>query len=114
MTRRGAGGGYRPGMAVTRPMTSVPDGGAALPADEDPRPALLPDVALAAALTAFAQLDLGLDLDNSTRFGPQGAVVLCSLFATGALAFRRRAPLATMLVVAAAVAGPTVDARYGR
>jgi hypothetical protein len=41
-------------------------------------------------------------------------VVLCSLVATGALAFRRRAPLATMLVVAAAVAGPTVDARYGR
>jgi signal transduction histidine kinase len=33
-------------------------------------------------------------------------VVLCSLIATTALAFRRRAPLATMLVVAAAVAGP--------
>jgi signal transduction histidine kinase len=67
---------------------------------------LLPDVALAAALTAVAQLDLRLDFDNSTRFGPSWAVVLCSLVATAALAFRRRAPLATMLVVAAAVAGP--------
>jgi signal transduction histidine kinase len=66
----------------------------------------LPDVALAAAFTAFAQLDLRLDFDNSTRFGPAWAAVACSLVATAALAFRRRAPLATMLVVAGAIAGP--------
>jgi len=80
-------------MAATRPAAST-------------RPPFLPDVALAAAVTAFAQLDLRLGLDNSTRFGPQWAVVLCSLVATGALAFRRRTPLGTMLVVAAAVSAP--------
>ena len=104
MTRRGPPWRYRPGMAVTRPMTS-PDGVVVPAADGTARPVLLPDVALAAALTAFAQLDLRLALDNSTRFGPPWAVVLCSLVATGALAFRRRAPLAMMLVVAGAVAG---------
>ena len=108
MTTRGQLRGYGPGMAVTRPVTSeevaTRDAPPAVPGPQ--RPVLLPDVALAAAVTAFAQLDLRLDLDNSTRFGPSWAVVLCSLVATGALAFRRRAPLATMLVVAAAVAGP--------
>jgi signal transduction histidine kinase len=94
-------------MAVTRPASTQADVAPAGPTGQPPvRPALLPDVALAAALTAFAQLDLRLDLDNSTRFGPQWAVVLCSLVATTALTFRRRAPLATMLVVTAAVAGP--------
>jgi signal transduction histidine kinase len=94
-------------MAVTRPAASVPPD-VVLPAAVAPatRPALLPDVALAVAVTAFAQLDIRLGLDNSTRFGPMWAVVLCSLVATAALAFRRRAPLATMLVIAAAVAGP--------
>jgi DNA-binding NarL/FixJ family response regulator len=94
-------------MAVTRPAASVPPD-VVLPAAVAPatRPALLPDVALAAAVTAFAQLDIRLDLDNSTRFGPMWAVVLCSLVAIAALAFRRRATLATMLVIAAAVAGP--------
>jgi signal transduction histidine kinase len=91
-------------MAVVRPVVRRRDD--VVVAAPGPRPALLPDVALAAALTAFAQLDLRLDLDNSTRFGPQWAVVLCSLVATAALSFRRRAPLATMLVVGAAVAGP--------
>ncbi len=101
-------------MAVTRPVDRVrdeapDDGGARSPAAPGARwPGLLPDVALAAALTAVAQLDLRLDFDNSTRFGPTWAVVLCSLVATAALTFRRRAPLATMLVVAAAVAGPEV------
>jgi signal transduction histidine kinase len=94
-------------MAVTRPAVSMRDDAVAGTPDPTPgRPALLPDVALAAAVTAFAQLDLRLDFDNSTRFGPQWAVVVCSLVATAALAFRRRAPLATMLVVAAGVAGP--------
>src|SRR3954452_14052382 len=70
------------------------------------KPDLLWDITLAVALTVFAQLDLRLDLDNSTPFGPQWAVSLCTLVATGALAFRRLAPLATALTVAAAVAGP--------
>jgi signal transduction histidine kinase len=95
-------------MAVTRPATSADvatvDGATSAPVPR--RPVLMPDAALAAALTAFAQLDLRLDFDNSTRFGPSWAVVLCSLIATATLTFRRRAPLATMLVVVAAVAGP--------
>src|SRR3978361_1392501 len=96
-------------MAVARPAQSVPHAASPDPdsgAGGTRREALLPDVALAAALTAFAQLDVRLDLDNSTRYGPQWAVILCSLVATSALVFRRRAPLATMLAVAAAVAGP--------
>jgi signal transduction histidine kinase len=94
-------------MAVTRPAENTrEDVVGARTAGAPVRPALLPDVALAAAVTAFAQLDLRLGLDNSTEFGPQWAVVLCSLVATAALAFRRRAPLATMLAVAAAVTGP--------
>ena len=70
------------------------------------RPTWLTDVALAAALTVFAQLDLRLDLDNSTPFGPPWAVTVCTLVTTGALALRRRAPLATAVTVAAAAAGP--------
>jgi signal transduction histidine kinase len=94
-------------MAVTRPAASMsPDVVRPAAAAPAARPALLPDVALAAAVTAFAQLDIRLDLDDSTRFGAMWAVVLSSLVATGALAFRRRAPLATTLAVAAAVAGP--------
>src|SRR3954463_15648813 len=83
-------------------------GQAALPtAPREPRrPDLVWDVALAVALSVFAQLDLRLDLDNSTPYGPPWAVAVCTLVATGALAFRRRAPLATALTVAAAVAGP--------
>ncbi|NYJ04152.1 sensor histidine kinase [Petropleomorpha daqingensis] len=89
-------------MAVgTQEQAPLPTG------DGEPRrPDLLWDVALAVALTVFAQLDLRLDLDNSTPFGPSWAVAVCTLVATGALAFRRRAPLATALTVAAAVAGP--------
>jgi signal transduction histidine kinase len=95
-------------MAVTRPAvsTSVAIGDSPARDPRGRRALLLPDVALAVALTAIAQLDLRLDFDNSTRFGPMWAAVVCSLVATAALSFRRRAPLATMLVVAAAVAGP--------
>ena len=89
-------------MAVgTEPQAEVP-----ARTGEPRRPDLLWDVALAVALSVFAQLDLRLDLDNSTPFGPSWAVAVCTLVATGALAFRRRAPLATALTVAAAVAGP--------
>lgn len=64
------------------------------------------DVSPAVALSVFAQLDLRLDLDNSTPFGPPWAAAGCTLVATGVLALRRLAPLATVLVVSAAVAGP--------
>jgi signal transduction histidine kinase len=94
MTRRAAAGAYGPGVADSGPAVSVRD------------PALLPDIALAAALTAFAQLDLRLDLDQSTRFGASWAVAVCTLVVTGVIALRRRAPLATVLVVVAAMAGP--------
>jgi signal transduction histidine kinase len=70
------------------------------------RPDLFWDVVLAVAVTVFGQLDLRLDFDNSTLYGPPWAAVLCTLAATGALVLRRRAPLATAAVVAAAVAGP--------
>jgi len=106
MTLERVRGGYGPGMAVIRPAASLDvasrDGTVPLAR----RSALLPDIALAAAATAVAQLDLRLDFDNSTRFGPMWAAVLCSLVATAALAFRRRAPLATMLAVGAAIAAP--------
>lgn len=69
------------------------------------RPALA-DVALAAALTVFAQLNLRFGIDGSTPFGSTWAVDLCTAVATGALAFRRVAPLGTALTVMAAVAGP--------
>jgi signal transduction histidine kinase len=101
--------GTRPAASPRAPAPGEPsdDALAAVPALEARRrSALLPDVALAAAATAVAQLDLRLDFDNSTRFGPTWAAVVCSLVATAALTFRRRAPLATMLVVGAAIAGP--------
>ncbi len=103
---------YVPRMVAGGPATGVrsdapADAAASAPgAGASARSALLTDVAIAAAVTAFAQLDLRLDLDNSTPYGPPWAVVVCTLVATGALAFRRLAPLATMLAVATAVAAP--------
>src|SRR3954470_9364472 len=69
-------------------------------------PASAPDVLLAAVLTVFGQLDVRFDIDLSTPYGSPWAVALCTAVATGALAWRRRAPLATALVVAVALAGP--------
>src|SRR3954470_25077557 len=112
MTCRRGSGRYGPGVATSGPAADVRGttpaeiSSAATGRELPARSALLTDVALAVALTVFAQLDLRLDLDNSTAFGPQWAVSLCTLVATGALAFRRLAPLATALTVAAAVAAP--------
>ncbi len=64
------------------------------------------DLALAGVLTAFAQLDLFLNFDQSTHYGSTAVVAVATAIATGALAFRRRAPLATACVVAIAVAVP--------
>jgi signal transduction histidine kinase len=64
------------------------------------------DVLLALGVTAFALLDLWLDLENATHYGPDVATALTTVIAGSALAFRRRAPLATVCVVAGAVAVP--------
>ena len=71
------------------------------------RPAgLLPDVVLALAITVFAQFDVAFDLGNSARYGPMPPLVVSTAVATLALAWRRVAPLATAVIVAAALAGP--------
>jgi signal transduction histidine kinase len=71
--------------------------------DEAP---LIPDVVLAVALAAAAQLDLRFNLDNSTPYGSAFATSVVVTVATLALAWRRRWPFATLCVVAGAVAGP--------
>ena len=60
------------------------------------------DGLLALALTVFAQLNLRFHLDQSTTYGPAFATGVTTAAATGVLALRRRAPLPTMVAVAAA------------
>jgi signal transduction histidine kinase len=62
-------------------------------------------------MVVFTQLDFWLDLDNSVHYGPDLAAATVILIASSALAFRRRAPLATLCVVAAALAGPELAGR---
>jgi signal transduction histidine kinase len=64
------------------------------------------DVLLAVALTVFAQLDLRFNIEAATHYGSEVVAALVTAVATLALAFCRRAPLATACVVAVAVAGP--------
>jgi signal transduction histidine kinase len=64
------------------------------------------DCLLALALTAFAQLDLWLNIEDATHYGPQGVVAAATAVATLALALRRRAPLATACLVGVAVGVP--------
>jgi signal transduction histidine kinase len=66
----------------------------------------LADVLLAVVVMVFALVDLRLDLENATHYGPDLATVCTTIVATGALAFRRIAPLLTVSVVAVAVAAP--------
>jgi signal transduction histidine kinase len=119
MTRDGSSHEYFPAMALSGPAAGVPGSDRArlpLPWTRGlwargsgarvPAVPASPDVALAAVLTVFAQLDLRLGIDGSTPFGPTWAVDLCTVVATAALAFRRVAPLATTLTVVVAVAGP--------
>jgi signal transduction histidine kinase len=61
------------------------------------------DGLLALALTIVAQLDLWLNIEDATHYGPQGAVAAATAVATLSLALRRRAPLATAALVAVAV-----------
>ena len=96
--------GTFPGM-LSGPTTDVAPAGTS-ESEAPRRPDLFWDVVLAVAVSVFALLDLRLGFDNSTPYGPPWAVAICTLVATAALAFRRRAPLATAVTVAAAVAGP--------
>ena len=92
-------------MLVPGATTDVSPSGTSGP-EAPRRPDLLWDIALAVAVSVFAQLDLRMGFDNSTQYGPQWAVAICTLVVTGALALRRRAPLATAVTVATAVAAP--------
>ncbi len=75
------------------------------------RPELLADGLLALALTVFAQLNLRFNIDGSTHYGPPFAAAVATGVATAALALRRRAPLLTVCVIVAAVAGPELVTR---
>jgi signal transduction histidine kinase len=69
------------------------------------------DGLLALVLTAFGQLNLRIHLDGSATYGPAFGSAVATAAATGVLALRRRAPLLTMVSVAAAVAGPELFTR---
>jgi signal transduction histidine kinase len=73
---------------------------------EGSRPELVSDGLLALAVLLFAQLDFWFNLDNSVHYGSDLTAAIVILVASSSLAFRRRAPLATVCVVSAAVAGP--------
>ena len=66
----------------------------------------LGDALLAVVLTAFGQLNLRFNIDGSTRYGPSFATAATTVIATAAIALRRRAPLLTVCLVTAAMAGP--------
>lgn len=66
----------------------------------------MPDAVLAIGLAVAAQLDLRYNLDNSTHYGSDFASAVVVLVATISLAWRRRWPLPTLGVVAAAIAVP--------
>ncbi len=84
---------------------------AAMDQTTDRRGGLLFDVLIASVLTVFAQVDLRFNIDQSVHYGPVLAVAIVTAIATGVLALRRRAPLATVCVVAAAIAGPEIFTR---
>ena len=69
------------------------------------------DSLLALALTAFGQLNLRFNIDGSTRYGPAFATAAATAIATAAIALRRRAPLLTVCLVTAAMAGPELVTR---
>jgi signal transduction histidine kinase len=66
----------------------------------------LRDGAFALVVTVFAQLDLWLNIEGATHYGPQAATAAVTAVATLALALRRRAPLACAGIVAAAAGAP--------
>jgi signal transduction histidine kinase len=69
------------------------------------------DGLLALVLTVFGQLNLRFRIDGSTQYGPGFAAAAATAVATAALALRRLAPLLTVCVVSAAVAGPELITR---
>jgi signal transduction histidine kinase len=72
---------------------------------------LMQDVLLALAITLFAQVDLWLNVEQATHYGPDAATAVVTLAATSALVLRRRAPLVAVCAVAAAVAVPELVSR---
>jgi signal transduction histidine kinase len=72
---------------------------------------LLQDVLLALAIGVFAQIDLWLNIEQATHYGPDAVTAVVTLVATSALALRRRAPLVVVCVVATAVAAPELVSR---
>jgi signal transduction histidine kinase len=72
---------------------------------------LVEDFLLALGITVFAQFVVWFNLDESTRYGSQVATACVTFVATSVLVLRRRAPLLTACVVAAAVAGPELFSR---
>ena len=64
------------------------------------------DGLLALVLTLFAQIDLWLNVEQATHYGPDAATALVTLVATSAIVLRRRAPLFAVCVVATAAAVP--------
>jgi signal transduction histidine kinase len=74
-------------------------------------PELAADGLLAVVLTVFGQLDLRFNIDGSIHYGPGFAAAASTAVATGAIALRRRAPLLTVCLVAAALAGPELVTR---
>jgi signal transduction histidine kinase len=86
-----------------------PRGAAGHPAWD--RSAAIFDVLMALSLTVFAQLNLRFNFDQSTHYGSSFAAAVATAVATTAVAFRRRAPLATACVVAVAIAGPELGSR---
>jgi signal transduction histidine kinase len=72
---------------------------------------LVGDALLALGITVFAQLDLWFNVERAMHYGSDLATALITFAATSVLVVRRRAPLLTVCVVAATVAGPELVTR---
>ena len=99
MTAEARLGGSEQVSATSEAVASREIGGGG----EAPR---LPDAVLAVALAAVGLLDLWVNVDNSTHYGPDGLTAGVVVTATLALAWRRRYPFPTLCVVAAVISVP--------
>jgi signal transduction histidine kinase len=66
----------------------------------------LPDAVLAVALAAVGLVDLWVDFDNSTHYGPDASAAVVVVIASLALAWRRRYPFQSLCVAAAVITVP--------